>query len=74
MQVIVADMKDKEDLSKMEILPPPEAMLDRFVIRQKLILKQYFNKMYKSLSYRREQATRCVIGKKEYCPGEILFR
>jgi hypothetical protein len=30
---ISAEMRDKEDVSKLEILPPPEALLNRSVIR-----------------------------------------
>jgi hypothetical protein len=31
--LISAEMRDKEDVSKLEILPPPEALLNRSVIR-----------------------------------------
>ncbi len=34
--VISAEMRDKEDVSKLEILPPPEALLNRSVIRIKI--------------------------------------
>jgi hypothetical protein len=31
--LIFAEMRDKEDVSKLEILPPPEALLNRSVFR-----------------------------------------